>query len=84
MNVKIIIEGGGDVGADDASFRQGWACFFQNAKVPLRPRVVRGKGRPKALDLYKTACADRKADDVVLFLVDSEDLPAAGQSGWRH
>ena len=39
---------------------------------------------PECEGAIETACAARKAKDVVLSLVDSEDLPAAGHFSWQH
>lgn len=85
VKVKIYIEGGGDGWRLDEVFREGWTNFFEKAGLAGRMvRPVRGKGRDKAFDLYRTAVRNRRAGELPLLLVDSEDIPAAGNSVWKH
>ncbi len=85
MKVKIYIEGGGDGSDLDSQFREAWSRFFENAGLKGRmPRPVRGKGRKHTFDLFTTAVKNRRPDETVLMLVDSEDLVAPRKSVWQH
>ena len=83
MNVKLYIEGGSK-GSVAEAFRAGWSSFFVKAGLRRKPRVVVGEDRAKAFDLYRTALRSRAADELPLLLVDSEEVPAPGQSAWAH
>ena len=48
------------------------------------PRVVRGGGRTRTLDLFTTAIGNPRPRQVPLLLVDSEEAVATGHSAWRH
>lgn len=73
VKVKIYAEGGGEGQLLDTLFRQGWTEFFKKAGLAGKmPSVVRGKGRGRTYDLFKTAMKNRKANELPLLLVDSE------------
>jgi hypothetical protein len=83
--VKIYIEGGGEGQILDTLFRQAWSGFFRAAGLDGRmPRVVRGKGRKQAFDMFTTALGNRHDDEFPLLLVDSEGPVKAGHSAWQH
>jgi hypothetical protein len=85
VKVKLYIEGGGDSPFQATQFREGWTTFFQKAGLSGRmPAVVRGGGREQTFDAFKTAVKVRKADELPLLLVDSEDLVAQDCSVWSH
>ena len=85
MKVKIYAEGGGEGQLLDTLFRQGWAEFFKKAGLAGKlPSVVRGKGRGRTFNLFETAMRNRKADELPLLLVDSEDPVKAGHTVWQH
>ena len=48
------------------------------------PRVVRGGGRGRTFDLFRTAVGNPRPGQIPLLLVDSEAGVAGGRSGWRH
>ncbi|TDU64616.1 uncharacterized protein DUF4276 [Prosthecobacter fusiformis] len=48
------------------------------------PAIIRGGGRNQTFDAYKRALQIRKADELPLLLVDSEDLVAEGCDAWKH
>ena len=85
MKVKIYAEGGGEGQLLDTLFRQGWTEFFKKAGLEGKmPSVVRGKGRGRTYDLFLTASANRKANELPLLLVDSEEPVQAGHTVWQH
>lgn len=85
MKIKIYAEGGGEGQLLDTLFRQGWTEFFKKAGLEGRmPSIVRGKGRERTFDLFSTAVANRKANEIPLLLVDSEDPVKPGHSVWQH
>lgn len=85
MKVKIYAEGGGEGERLDTLFRQGWTEFFKKAGLEGKmPRPVRGKGRERTYDLFVTANENRKANELPLLLVDSEDPVQAGHTVWQH
>ena len=85
VKVKIYAEGGGDGQLLDTLFRQGWTEFFKKAGLTGKmPSVVRGKGRRRTFDLFKTAITNPKADELPILLVDSEDPVKAGHTVWQH
>ena len=86
MSAVIYIEGGGDRGDNLARlFRRGWTRFFRSAGLERRmPRVVRGGGRTRTFDLFRTAVGNPRPGRIPLLLVDSETRVTAGQSAWQH
>lgn len=83
--IKIYIEGGGEGKHLDIAFQRAWAKFFQAAGLQGRmPRAVRGKGRKNTYDLFCTAFKNRKADELPLLLLDSEDAVAERDTAWQH
>lgn len=87
MKIKLYIEGGGDSSVQDTEFRAGWTAFFKRAGLDaLRkmPRPIRGGGREQTFDAYCTAVKTRKAGELPLLLVDSEDVVQAGHDAWQH
>lgn len=85
MKIKLYIEGGGDSHLQDTLFRKGWREFFENAGLQGRmPATYRGGGRNQTFDDFKTAVKVRRADELPLLLVDSEEVVAAGENAWQH
>lgn len=85
MKVKIYAEGGGEGQLYDTLFRKGWREFFEKANLRGRmPSVIRGKGRARTFDLFRTAIIHGKPDELPLLLVDSEDAVGAGHTVWQH
>lgn len=83
--LKIYVEGGGDSQLLDTLFRSSWTDFFKTAGLEGRmPRVVRGKGRQRTYDLFKTAVANRAPNELPLLLVDSEDPVLPNHTAWQH
>jgi len=74
VEVKIYAEGGGEGQLLDTLFRQGWRDFFVSAGLATKlPRVIRGKGRLRTFDLFRTAIENREPGTLPLLLVFSED-----------
>ena len=85
MVAKIYVEGGGEGQLLDTLFRNGWNDFFKAAGLEGRmPRVIRGKGRQRAYELFRTAVANRAANELPLLLVDSEDPVLPNHTVWQH
>lgn len=86
MSAVIYIEGGGDRDENLARvFRRSWTKFFAAAGLEGRmPRVVRGGGRARTFDLFRTAIRRPRPGQVPLLLVDSEAALAPGDSAWQH
>ena len=86
MSAVLYIEGGGDRDENLARlFRRAWTKFFERAGLQGRmPRVVRGGGRGRTFDLFRTAVGNPRPGRIPLLLVDSETGVAAGQSAWQH
>ena len=86
MSAVIYIEGGGDRDENLARlFRRGWTTFFAGAGLEGRmPRVVRGGGRARTFDLFRTAVGNPRPGRIPLLVVDSETDVTGGQSAWQH
>lgn len=77
----VLIEGGGDTRAEQATLREGFAKLFAKALGDLpKPRIVLCGGRAQAYaafeESYKTGYC--------LLLVDSEEAVRPGVSAWQH
>jgi hypothetical protein len=82
---KIYVEGGGEGQLLDTLFRNAWNDFFKAAGLEGRmPRVIRGKGRQRAYELFRTAVANRAPNELPLLLVDSEDPVLPNHTVWQH
>jgi hypothetical protein len=85
LSAKIYAEGGGDGALLDTLFRQAWASFFAAAGLAGRmPRVVRGQGRGRTFDMFRTAVQTARPGEIPLLLVDAEDAVQPGRSVWQH
>ena len=86
MSAVLYIEGGGDRDDNLARlFRRSWTRFFAAAGLEGRmPRVVKGGGRARTFDLFRTAIGNARPGHLPLLLVDSEAKVASGQSPWQH
>jgi hypothetical protein len=85
ISAKIYAEGGGEGQLYDTLFRKAWSDFFRAAGFGGRmPRIVRGKGRQRTFDLFKTEVENPKAGEIALLLVDSEDAVEATNTVWQH
>ena len=85
MNVKVYVEGGGNVRELRTRCRKGFSSFFGKANLAGRmPQVIACGGRHTTYD--KFAAALRSANDTVfvVLLVDSEGPVAEGAGPWRH
>ena len=83
VTVRIFIEGGGSGKISDKVFKEAWTKFFAAADLAGRmPKVVRGEGRSTTFRKFRTA--RRRANELLLLLVDSEGQVAAGHSAWQH
>src|SRR5256885_12527222 len=66
-------------------FRQAWCEFFKSAGLGGRmPRIIRGKGRMRTFDLFRTAVENPTNGTVPLLLVDSEGAIREGYTVWQH
>lgn len=85
MVAKIYVEGGGEGQLLDTLFRNAWNDFFKAAGLKGRmPRVIRGKGRQRTYELFRTAVANRAPNETPLLLVDSEDVISPHHTVWQH
>ncbi len=84
VDVRIYAEGGGDGQVLDTLFRQGWNQFFKKAGLARMPRVVRGKGRVRTFDLFRTAVNNSGPNTLPLLLVDCEVAIQDGHTVWQH
>lgn len=85
VTVKIYAEGGGEGHLLDTLFRQAWTQFFERAGLTGRmPRVVRGKGRARTMDLFSIAVDNSRPSELPLLLLDSEGPVQEGHSVWQH
>ena len=83
MSVKIYIEGGGDTDALRSELRQGFQSLFEKAGFQGRlPKVVACGSRNDAFDDFKTALKNKKDNEIVLLLVDSEEQVNGAK--WNH
>ena len=85
MKVKIYVEGGGSGKDLRTRCRSGFSAFFEKASLAGHmPRVIACGSRKTAYDRFCTALGNRRADEFIVLLVDSEDPVAAGNGPWRH
>lgn len=85
VEIRIYAEGGGEGEELDTRFREGWREFFKSAGLAGRmPRIIRGKGRSRTFELFKTAVARRLPDTLPLLLVDSEGPIRHDHTVWQH
>ena len=83
VTVRIFIEGGGSGKVSDRVFKEAWTAFFAAAGLTGRmPRIVRGEGRSTTFRKFSTA--RRRANELLLLLVDSEGPVAADHNAWQH
>ena len=87
IEVRVVVEGGGDAKVQDGPFREGYGSFLRKmapSEVDGRPvalEVVRGKGGPNAVD--KSVQQKRQYPHaLVILLIDSERPVAEGASVW--
>ena len=85
VKVRIFIEGGSPGEISNLIFKDSWKSFFEAAGLSRKmPGVVRGTSRTETFDKFKSALLRRKANEVLLLLVDSEGPVTAGHSVWQH
>lgn len=85
MNVKIYVEGGGDGRDLLTRCRSGFRTFFAKASLAGRmPRIIACGSRNTAYDKFCTAFRNRRTNEFIVLLVDSENPVAAGNRPWRH
>ena len=87
IEVRVVVEGGGDAKVQDGPFREGYGAFLRKmapSEVDGRPvalEVVRGKGGGAALGKFR----DQRAlypDALLILLIDSEGPVPEGTSVW--
>ena len=73
VSVKLYVEGGGDAQESREAFRRGWIGFLRRAGLTGRmPQVIPGGGREQTFDKFRTAVQHRRAEEILILLVDSE------------
>ena len=83
VTVRIFIEGGGSGKISDKVFKEAWTKFFTAAGLTGRmPKIVRGEGRSTTFRKFRTV--NRRPNELLLLLVDSEGPVADGHSTWQH
>ena len=85
MNVKVYVEGGGNVQELRTKCRKGFSSFFAKANMAGRmPRVIACGSRENAYDKFRTALGSANQQEFVILLVDSEGAVAEGTGPWTH
>ena len=85
MNVKVYVEGGGNVRELRSKCRKGFSSFFDKANLAGRmPQVIACGGRQRTYDKFATALRSASDQVFVALLVDSEDPVAEGIGPCRH
>lgn len=85
MSVKIYIEGGGKTDRLKSELRQSFQQLFIKAGFHSRlPHVVACGSRNDAYSDFKTAINNKKQEETILLLVDSEDCIAENINKWEH
>lgn len=83
MKVKVYVEGGGDGKSLRARCRSGFSSFFEKANLAGRmPQVIACGGREAAFDRFCTAFGSRRAEELIILLVDSEGPVADRSEPW--
>ena len=85
MNIKVYVEGGGNVRELRSKCRKGFISFFDKANLAGRmPRVIACGGRQTTYDKFAAALRSASGQVFVALLVDSEGPVAVGAGPWRH
>lgn len=84
VRAHLYIEGG-ESKEDQIRCREGFRKFLEKSGFKGRmPRLSACGGRGAAFDDLKIACADKKAEDFIALLVDSEDPVVDIEKTWVH
>lgn len=85
MNIKVYVEGGGNVRELRARCRKGFSSFFEKANLAGRmPQVIACGGRRTTYDKFAAALRSASDQVFVALLVDSEYPVAGGTGPWQH
>ena len=88
MRATIYLEGGatGPYSKDlQRRCREGFSKLFQGCGFQGRlPRLVASGGRASAFDDFKRAHKNKRAEDYVALLIDSEDPVGDLEATWQH
>ena len=87
MSVKIYIEGGGDTDSLRSELRKGFQSLFEKAGFKGRlPKVIACGSRNDAFGVFEMALKNKKDNEIVLLLVDSECAINASppNTKWNH
>ena len=85
MNIKVYVEGGGNVRELRSKCRKGFSSFFDKANLAGRmPRVIACGGRQRTYEKFAAALGSASDQVFVALLVDSEGPVAEGAGPWRH
>lgn len=84
VNVRLLVEGGGESKSLHIECRRGFHDFLLKAGLVGRmPRIVACGGRKKAYDDFCSHLANAQSGETTFLLVDSE-APVTGSSPWDH
>lgn len=84
VNVRLLVEGGGESKALRIECRRGFHDFLSKAgRAGRMPRIVACGGRQQAYDDFRAHLAHARSGETTLLLVDSE-APVADGSPWDH
>ena len=85
MNIKVYVEGGGNVRELRSKCRKGFSSFFDKANLAGRmPQVIACGGRQRTCEKFAAALRSASDQVFVALLVDSEGPVAEGAGPWRH
>ena len=85
MNIKVYVEGGGNVRELRSKCRKGFRSFFDKANLAGRmPQVIACGGRQRTYEKFAAALRSASDQVFVALLVDSEGPVAVGAGPWRH
>ena len=88
VEVRVIVEGGGDASVQDGPFRIGYGTFLRKIAPPEvdgRPvalEIVRGKGGRSAVDKYLSQ-RSLYPDALLILLIDSEEPVSPNATVWE-
>ena len=85
MNIKVYVEGGGNVRELRSKCRKGFRSFFDKANLAGRmPQVIACGERQRTYEKFAAALRSASDQVFVALLVDSEGPVAVGAGPWRH
>jgi len=84
VRTKVYVEGGGDSNALKTRCREGFTTFLEGTGLKGRmPRIVACGPRGEAYNRFRTAIGQRKSDEYIVLLVDSEEPVSPGTGPWK-